>query len=57
MPKEFAYSLEELHNFLDIFKDILPISSTTWEHIAEVHLSRYLDMGYTVDTLKWKFKE
>ena len=57
MPKGFAYSSEELHNFLDIIEDILPISATAWECIAEVHLSRYLDMGRMVDGLKRKFKE
>jgi hypothetical protein len=57
MPKGFAYSSEELHNFLDIIKGILPISATAWECIAEVHLSRYLDMGRMVDSLKQKFKE
>jgi hypothetical protein len=57
MPKGFAYSSEELHNFLDIIKDIPPKCASAWERVAEVHLSRYPDMGWTMDSLKWKFKE
>ena len=57
MPKGFAYSKEELNNFLDIIEEVLPISLTAWECVAEVHSSRYSDMGWTADSLKWKFKE
>ena len=57
MPKGFTYSSEELHKFLDIIEDILPISATAWECIAESHLLRYLNMGWMVDGLKQKFKE
>ncbi len=38
-------------------KEILPLSTTAWEHVTEVHLSRYPEMGRTVDSLKHKFKE
>jgi hypothetical protein len=57
MPKGFAYSKEELDNFLDITEEVLPISSTVWEHVAEVHSSKYPDMGWMADSLKQKFKE
>ena len=46
MPKKgFAYSKEELDNFRDIIEEVLPISSTAWECVAEVHSSRYPDIG------------
>jgi hypothetical protein len=52
MPKGFAYSKEELNNLLNIIEEVLPISSTMWECIAEVHSLRYPDMGWTTDSLK-----
>ncbi len=57
MPKGFAYSKEELDNFLNIIEEVLLISSTTWECITEVYSSRYPDTGWTADSLKWKFNE
>jgi hypothetical protein len=57
MPKGFAYSKKELDNFLDIIEEVLPISLTAWKCVAEAHSLRYPDMGWTVDSLKQKFKE
>ena len=57
MPKGFSYSEEEVDNFLDAIEEILPISLTAWERVAEVHLSRYPGLNWTVDSLKRKFKE
>jgi hypothetical protein len=57
MPKGFAYLTEEVDSFLDLLEDYLPISSTAWERVAEVHLTRYPDLKRSVDSLKRKFKE
>jgi hypothetical protein len=56
MPKGFSYSTEEVDSFLDILEEYLPISSTAWERVAEVHLMQYPDLKHTVDSLKRKFK-
>jgi len=57
MPKGFSYSTEEVDSFLDLLEEYLPISSTAWERVAEVHLMRYPDLKRSVDSLKRKFKE
>jgi hypothetical protein len=40
-----------------IVEEYLPISSTAQERVTEVHLMRYPDLNWTVDSLKKKFKE
>jgi hypothetical protein len=57
MPRGANFSMEELDSFLDSVKDILPLSTTQWESVVEMHLARYPDKGRTVDSLKRKFKE
>ena len=57
MPRGANFSREELDSFLDIVEDILPLSTTQWESVVEIHSSRYPDKGRTVDSLKRKFKE
>jgi len=57
MPKGLNYSQEEVENFLDIVEEILPMSPSAWERIAELHSSRYPDLKRSVDSLKRKFKE
>ncbi len=57
IPKGTNYSSEEVNNFLDLVDEILPISATQWERVAEQHLSRYPDKDWSVDSLKRKFKE
>ena len=57
MPREANFSREELDSFLDSVEDILPLSTTLWEKVAEMHLVRYPDKGRSVDSLKMKFKE
>jgi hypothetical protein len=55
--RRICYSKEELDNFLNIIEEVLPIFSTTWKCVAEVHSLRYPNMGWTADRLKLKFKE
>ena len=57
MRKGSNYSQEEMENFLDLVEEILPMSQSAWERIAELHSSRYPDLKRTVDSLKRKFKE
>jgi len=57
MPKRFSYSQEEVDNFLDELEEIIPVTATAWERVAELHLSRYPDQKRNVDSLKRKFKE
>jgi hypothetical protein len=57
MPKSFSYSKEEVASFLDTVEKYLPISLTAWERVAEVHLTWYPDLNWTMDSLKRKFKE
>ena len=57
MPKGFSYSQEEVDNFLDELEEIIPVTATAWERVAELHLSRYPDRQRSVDSLKRKFKE
>jgi hypothetical protein len=57
MPKGINYSKEDLVSFLDAIEDILPISSTAWGSIVKTYMSMYPDTGWTVDSLKHKFKK
>jgi hypothetical protein len=57
MPKGFSYSKEEDDSFLDTVEEYLPMSLTSWERVAEVYLTRYPDLNWTVDSLKSKFKK
>ena len=57
MPKGITYSQEEVDNFLDTLEEILPVTATGWERVAEIHLSRYPDQQRGIDSLKRKFKE
>ena len=57
MPRGANFSREELDSFLDSVEDILPLSTTQWESVVEMHSARYPDKGRTVDGLKGKFKE
>ncbi len=57
MLKGFSYLTEEVDSFLDLLEKYLPISSTAWESIAEVHLMQYPNLKRSVDSLKQKFKE
>jgi hypothetical protein len=57
MPRGANFSREELDSFLDSVEDILPLSTTQWESVVEMHLAKYPDKGRTVDSLKRKFKE
>ena len=38
-------------------EEIIPVTATAWERVAELHLSRYPDRQRSVDSLKRKFKE
>jgi hypothetical protein len=51
MPKGFSYSKEKVDNFLDAIVEVLPISLTAWERVAEVHLLWYPDLNQTVKEL------
>jgi hypothetical protein len=57
MPSGAKFSREELESFLDSVEDILPLSTTQWESVVEMHSARYPVKGRTVDSLKRKFKE
>ena len=57
MPKGITYLQEGVDNFLDELEEILPVTATGWERVAEIHLSRYPDQQRSVDSLKRKFKE
>ena len=57
MPRGSNFSREELDSFLDTVEGILPMSTTQWESVVEVHSARYPDKGRTVDGLKRKLKE
>jgi hypothetical protein len=57
MPKGFSHSKDKVDNFVDAIEEVLLISLTAQERVAEVHLLRYLDPDQTVDSLKRKFKE
>jgi hypothetical protein len=57
MPRGANFSREELGSFLNIVENVLPLSATQWESVAETHLARYPDKGRTMDSLKRKFKE
>jgi hypothetical protein len=57
MPRGAIFLREELDSFLDSVEEILPLSTTQWESVVEIHSSRYPDKGRTVDSLKRKFKE
>ena len=57
MPRGANFSREELDSFLDSVEEILPLSTTQWESVVEIHSARYPDKGRTVDSLKRKFKE
>ena len=48
---------EEVDNFLDELEEIIHVTATAWERVAELHLSRYPDQKRNVDSLKRKFKE
>ncbi len=48
---------EEVDNFLDAVEGVLPISSTAWDRVAELHLLRYPNLNWSVDSLNRKFKE
>jgi hypothetical protein len=41
MPKGFSYLTEEVNSFLNLLEEYLPISTTAWERVAEVHLMWY----------------
>ena len=51
------FTREEIDSFLDIVEEVLPLSSTQWERVAETHSARYPEKGRNVDSLKRKFKE
>ncbi len=48
---------EEVDNFLDELEEILPVTVTGLDRVAEIHLSRYPDQQHGIDSLKRKFKE
>ena len=51
------FTREEIDSFLDIIEDVLPLSSTQWERLAEMHSVRYPKKGHNADSLKTKLKE
>ncbi len=57
MPQGFSYLQEEANNFLNQLEEILPVTATAWERVADLHLLRYPDQQCSVDSLKRKFKE
>jgi hypothetical protein len=57
MSKGVNYEKEELGCSFDAVKEIFPISSTAWGSVAKTHMARYPDKGWTVESLKRKFKE
>ena len=57
MPKGIIYLQEEVDNFLNSLEEILPVTATGWERVAEVHMSRYPDQQRGIDSLKREFKE
>ena len=46
-----------MDNFLDTLEEILPVTATGWERVAEIHLSRYPDQQRGIDSLKRKLRE
>ena len=53
----FLMSGKEVDCLLDAIEEVLPISATQWESVAESHRSRYPNAERTIDSLKRKFKE
>ena len=51
------FTAAELDSFLDAVEEVMPLSATQWEDVAEAHLTRYPDFERTVTSLKRKFKE
>ena len=57
MTRGANFSSEELDSLLEIIEEVLPISATQWESVADLHRTRYPDAARTVDSIKRKFKQ
>jgi hypothetical protein len=53
----FQYRAEELDDLMDLVESFLPISSQTWQAVAEVHLENYRKEARTAESLRRKFQE
>ncbi len=53
MPKGFSYLTEEVNSFLNLLEEYLPISTTAWERVAEVHLTWYCPKPFAVVEEHW----
>ena len=51
------FTAAELDCFLNAVEEVMPLSATQWEDVAEAHLTRYPETGHNVASLKRKFKE
>jgi len=51
------FSSEELDSLLELIEEVLPISATQWESVADLHRTRYPDAARTVDSIRRKFKQ
>jgi hypothetical protein len=52
-----VFSLHEHLHLLDIVTDELPILSTAWEHVTELHKEMYPEENSTANSLKQKFNK
>jgi len=57
MTRGANFGSEEVDSLLEIIEEVLPISATQWESVADIHRSRYPDAARTVDSIKRKFKQ
>jgi len=57
MTRGANFSSEELDSLLELIEEVLPISATQWESVADLHRTRYPDAARTVDSIKRKFKQ
>ena len=53
----FQFRAEELDDLMDLVESFLPISSQTWQAVADVHLENYRREARTAESLRGKFQE
>jgi hypothetical protein len=53
----YQFRAEELNDFLDLFKNFLPISMQNWQAVANIHLEKYRREARMAESLHRKFQE
>ncbi len=51
------FTIRELESVVEAIEELVPIISTEWERVWDMHMTCYPEQNWTAESLKHKFQE